>query len=110
MIKKDLIEISEASNVLMQQTIEETRTQLLEEMRNMLNSEITSVLNNIYLEMKDISKSRTSSLQTRKVNQAVQNLGQGLNRNYITSHEGITRILPSDSTVKSYISQDEKEV
>jgi len=105
MLKKDLADISEASNVFTQQAIEDLRAELTEEIRSLLNSEVTSVLNNVFLELKDLSNYRKTSLRTKKVNQAVQNLGQGHGRNNYIHHDGIRRIHTPDSTSI----QDDKE-
>lgn len=108
MLKKDLTDISEATNAFTQQAIEELRAELTDEIRSLLNSEVTTVLNNVFLELKDLSNHRKTSLRTKRVNQAIQNLGQQGRSNYL--HDGIRRISTPDSTTKSMISHEEKEL
>ena len=108
MFKKDLADVSEASNKFTQQAIDELRAELTDEIRSLLHNEVTSVLNNVFLELKDLSNHHKSSFRTKKVNQAVQNLGYQRRNNYV--HDGIRRIPTFDSLAKTTYSNEEKEL
>jgi len=71
-LKKDLTEITEANNAATNRAIDQLRNELAEEFSAMLQNEVTSVLNNVFMELKEISKFRQPSIRTRKAANAAQ--------------------------------------
>jgi len=82
-----------------QQAIDQLRSELSEDFGNMLHNEVTSVLNNVFLELKELSKFRQNSVRTRKVANAAQ-AAQSLGGN----------LTPFDGIRKNLISADSRSV
>jgi len=95
-LKKELTEITEANNLMTQRAIDNLRTELADEFSTMLRSEVTSVLNNVFLELKEMSKFRQTSMRTRKVSNAAQ-----------AAHSMGGNSTPFDGIRKNFISRDD---
>ena len=71
-LRLQLNEISETNNISTQRAIDQLKTELTEDFSAMLQSEVASVLNNVFLELKEMSKFRQASIRTRKAAHAAQ--------------------------------------
>jgi hypothetical protein len=71
-LKKELADITDANNTVTNRAIEQLRIDLAEEFSEMLQSEVTSVLNNVFIELKELSKYRQVSQRTRKATNAAK--------------------------------------
>mmetsp|Transcript_5230 Transcript_5230/g.9965 ORF Transcript_5230/g.9965 Transcript_5230/m.9965 type:complete len:1602 (+) Transcript_5230:107-4912(+) len=107
-LKKELTEIAAGNNTTTQRAMDNLRNELSEEFRAMIQNEVTSVLNNVFLELKEISKFRQMSIRTRKVANAAL-AAQAIGGNIKTPFDGIKKNIFRDdrSHGSSDISDDE---
>lgn len=104
-LKKELTEITETNNSATQRSIDQLRSELAEEFSTMLQNEVTSVLNNVFMEMKELSKFRQASMRTRKAANAAAQSAQIMGVR--TPFDGIRKNLQRDD--RSTTSEDEDD-
>ena len=106
-LKKELTELTLGHNVMTQRAIDNLRSELTDEFSSMLQNEVTSVLNNVFLELKEMSKFRQVSMRTRKVANAAQ-AAQAMGGKIKTPFDGIKKNIRDDrSNGSSDMSDDE---
>jgi F0F1-type ATP synthase membrane subunit b/b' len=100
-LKRELTELTETNNQMTQQAIAQLREELKEEVTLMMRNEVGAVLNEIFLEVKEISKSQRTGLlpPSKKVLTAVQLL-----QNNFTPNEGIQKnFAPFDGIKRTFL-------
>ncbi len=95
-LKRELTELTEANNEMTNQTINQLREELKEEISIMMRNEVGIVLNDIFMEVKEISKAQRSGQlpPSKKVFNAVQVMQKsyGIQKNF-APFDGIKKTL-----------------